>query len=1310
MVRQKTEYLACICSLVFTIFTTQVSAAPTGQELWEKILNGESPNTLEADTKSRVEEADDDAVAQTVYALLLERRLAGHAPDPGDPAPWEIWLNACAAYGAQPEAEAALILAYENAADLGQIEKFEKQREKLAKAKDIPNWLLARHRFLELSSLRTLGKFKDAKELVEKLGFVTDWSYLAPFDNAEKRGHNEVMKPERELNFAESYQGRNGAISWSEIPVRAAEGYNNLYELVRPQKESTTFLATTVQLEKATRAALHVGHAGAIKIWVNGILVLEVDRYHDPRPDQASCVAELRPGANLILAKVSVDEANVGGMFLRLVQADTGTAIAVNGSLEALRNIPQDRLQILSGSSPTFEVEPPSITSLAAQGPNRPPEHIGHVMYALLLDRLRTLDRDDISAYEIVSTIQTKYPECGLIARLAAEADLQGNRKRLGYRRAVELDPGDLRSRIRELIFARGRPFFERRRQWILDALDVTPQHPEFIAEYAVLLSEQNLAAPALIYAQQALETDPQDSGFLQHVITMSRDEYPIQVRERWLERLSLANRQHEWPLIEMMRLALQQDDLNKAERFQEKIEEIDTWNAEPCRVLARYHLGHGDYENAEKAIEAGLRISPHDTSLHRMEAERLDASGAEPEKILIHLQAVLRAEPSDPWALDYIEKVSPDTDDYYTPYRKDWTEIPEPSEDIIKDANAVTLLSQQVTRVHSNGNASQTHHTVTKVLTETGISQSSRWPIFYERGRDEIRVLMARVIQPDGTIVDAPAPVHRDTSNAGDAASRLYGDQYVAIIDMPSVQIGSIVEVEYQTEQRGENIFADYYGDVAFIGGFDPTLVYDYVLITPKDRDFYWKQIPPSYPKEAVDDSKTVIATEPIVTEEGDERIYRWEAQNLPRVPRDAGMPSMSEILPYIKISTFETWEDMTTWYWQLIEDQFIPDPTVRRQTEEVLAEYRTENGMSPEAKLSEAEIVSAINRFVNTEVRYLGLEFGIHGWKPHKVNDILQARYGDCKDKAALAVSMLELAGVKGNMALLRTVDRGEIDYELPSMWLFNHAIYYVPGLGDEGRFIDGTAQYYGASELPNMDAGANLLVIEKGGKSRLQRSPVPDADKNGAKYETTLALNTDGTVQGERHCSYLGLYNPLVRNIYNNKAKAAEIIESQLVSNYPGSRCLEIEISDLDTYNDDEWINYKFEMPNFASKDGNGRLNVPASLFPEDFSDRYTRDSSRHYDLVFNSNKWHKRNEVTINLPQGSRIPELPEPISLESEFGRFNWKAVIEGDTLRIEEEIALSKRRIGVDNYQAFREFCRQVDDAQDRRMYVEVSS
>src|SRR6202020_92037 len=79
--------------------------------------------------------------------------------------------------------------------------------------------------------------------------------------------------------------------------------------------------------------------------------------------------------------------------------------------------------------------------------------------------------------------------------------------------------------------------------------------------------------------------------------------------------------------------------------------------------------------------------------------------------------------------------------------------------------------------------------------------------------------------------------------------------------------------------------------------------------------------------------------------------------------------------------------------------------------------------------------EKTEVIAEFVQKQVRYFVIEMGIGGYQPHYAADIFRNRYGDCKDKATLLVSMLSTVGVHGALVM---VDhrRGVVDPDAPSI----------------------------------------------------------------------------------------------------------------------------------------------------------------------------------------------------------------------------------------------------------------------------------
>ncbi|MDX5348643.1 MAG: hypothetical protein LPK19_15510, partial [Hymenobacteraceae bacterium] len=87
---------------------------------------------------------------------------------------------------------------------------------------------------------------------------------------------------------------------------------------------------------------------------------------------------------------------------------------------------------------------------------------------------------------------------------------------------------------------------------------------------------------------------------------------------------------------------------------------------------------------------------------------------------------------------------------------------------------------------------------------------------------------------------------------------------------------------------------------------------------------------------------------------------------------------------------------------------------------------------------------------KFVQNEVRYLGIESGVSSHKPFPPGQVYQQRYGDCKDKANLLCYMLQQMNIKAYPALVNTQSRSGIKDWLPNPQAFNHCVVQVQLLG--------------------------------------------------------------------------------------------------------------------------------------------------------------------------------------------------------------------------------------------------------------------
>ena len=109
---------------------------------------------------------------------------------------------------------------------------------------------------------------------------------------------------------------------------------------------------------------------------------------------------------------------------------------------------------------------------------------------------------------------------------------------------------------------------------------------------------------------------------------------------------------------------------------------------------------------------------------------------------------------------------------------------------------------------------------------------------------------------------------------------------------------------------------------------------------------------------------------------------------------------------------------------------------------------------------------LVAALHK----NVRYTGVEFGEDSIVPQFPSETLKRKYGDCKDKAALLVTMLRAVNIPANLALLSTGPGQDINPELPGMGMFDHAIVFVEHPVPN--------QNYGLMPPPNIRAWAIFL----------------------------------------------------------------------------------------------------------------------------------------------------------------------------------------------------------------------------------------
>jgi transglutaminase-like putative cysteine protease len=340
---------------------------------------------------------------------------------------------------------------------------------------------------------------------------------------------------------------------------------------------------------------------------------------------------------------------------------------------------------------------------------------------------------------------------------------------------------------------------------------------------------------------------------------------------------------------------------------------------------------------------------------------------------------------------------------------------------------DAVTLADVNYTRVQKSGLSSRFHQMAVKVFTRRGVDAFRTFPITYSPSREEVRILRARVTKPDGSVVDSFGDTNRSLNEPW---SGMYYDAQAKVLSFPGLSPGDVLELQYRVEDTAsDNLLSDYWGDLSYVQGIAPKLRWSYTVDMPEGRPLYWNE-------------KTLGAGVTTHRESvaGNGTRYRFAAKHVSRVTPEPGMPGWSEVATTLHVSTYRTWDEVGRYYWSLIRDQLVPDDSIRRAAESAL--------QGVDRKDTRA-VVRTLYEYVVKNTRYVALEFGIHGYKPYRVDRVLARRFGDCKDKASLLHALLEVSGIDSRIVLLRMRQLGTLAPEPASLAVFNHAIIWVPAL---------------------------------------------------------------------------------------------------------------------------------------------------------------------------------------------------------------------------------------------------------------------
>jgi transglutaminase-like putative cysteine protease len=482
-------------------------------------------------------------------------------------------------------------------------------------------------------------------------------------------------------------------------------------------------------------------------------------------------------------------------------------------------------------------------------------------------------------------------------------------------------------------------------------------------------------------------------------------------------------------------------------------------------------------------------------------------------------------------------------------------------------------LVLDRQYNVRADGSDSY-QHSVIKITGSGGVDEYSELNLNVDPSYETLDLHSIEVIR-DGHASDQ---LHTARITAlpqeSELRERIYNGRYNVNVLLSDVRVGDIIDYAYTTHSR-ERVFPGQFSLRLSIGWSVPMYWQRVRILSPAAHELFYR----------VTDQQTP----PAPTLHGNVREFEWQWHDLPGKPADEDRPRWYSAWPYLQVSSSPSWADVAARAAPL----FVVDEPPGAELLKVVADIRKTGGSPEEQALHALQFVQ--------QIRYVSLSIGRGAWQPTSPNTVLSRRFGDCKDKSLLLVTILRQLGIEADPVLVNTRIGRVLNEVLPTPYIFDHAIARVK-IGDQIYWTDGTTTEQFSPLTANTTAAYGWVLVLNKGTTALTHVPGPNGEQPSKISEVLIDLSkgmdAPGTLQVTT--SYLDRWADNERDTLanDNPEERKSDYANYIAGYYPGAKMsAPLEINDDKARNILE-VTEHYDLPQtFEVKNGRKRFFLQA-----------------------------------------------------------------------------------------------------------------
>ncbi len=571
----------------------------------------------------------------------------------------------------------------------------------------------------------------------------------------------------------------------------------------------------------------------------------------------------------------------------------------------------------------------------------------------------------------------------------------------------------------------------------------------------------------------------------------------------------------------------------------------------------------------------------------------------------------------------------------------------------------------------------------VRKITDNVGVQDGSMISINYDPTYQQLLLHNVTVIRNGKQMNKLNVNDFQTIRQESNSESYIYDGSLNAVNNLADIRNGDILDISYSI--KGFNpIVGNHFSGATTLNDFQPVGKINYYIIAENPLQY-----------------KTLNSeSAPKIGSYKGYKTYNWESTLTEKPLFEDNMPSWYLPYEHLFVSDYKDWNAVVNWALGIYETDLQLSTALKAKIEQIQKNWE-----------DEGDRITATLKFVQNEIRYLGLESGIGAYKPFSPNKILEQRFGDCKDKSYLMVTMLRHMGIEAYPVLVNSLLGESLHQFLPSPNVFDHVVVKVVDSDNEAFFYDPTFsnQFGNYSSVSFPDYGKVLVIKE--GVSTLEK--IINNDKSLVEVFDIFELPTVGGPAMLRvMTSYKGAEADIMRRRY--KSSSLSTIRDEFKSYYDNLYD-GVEVIEDPTFDDDSIYNKIIVEEFYKINDiweplvGNEK-NIAVNFAPYSILDVFISPNEKTRKTPFALfYPTHKKHNITVKLPNRWGVEK--DNIKVNSKSFDFSMASKLDGSgrTLYLNYEYQNKNSYVAPEDFEDYYSKNKAVENILSYYIYIPKS-